>query len=241
MTFFLKTFFSVTKGSCWNAGFTLGMRYGIAVLWVVFGFVALPPALAQNPKTVATNNAAPNLLILGDSLSAEYGLPRGKGWVALLEQRLVQQKLQWQVVNSSISGETTAGGATRLPALLKQHKPKVVVIELGANDALRGLDLRSTQSNLFGMTKAAQAQGAKVVLLGMNMPPNYGRSYSESFNKLFADVAMQTKAGLVPFFLQGFAEDLLYFQPDRIHPTVAAQPKMLDNVWPVLNPLLLTK
>jgi acyl-CoA thioesterase-1 len=178
------------------------------------------------------------VLVLGDSLSAEYGLKRGTGWVALLEQRLAQNKLPYEVVNASISGETSSGGATRLPGLLSKHKPRVVIIELGGNDALRGLDLRATQANLEAMVRASQAIGAQVLLVGMQMPPNYGRAYSEQFASIFKDVARTTKAALVPFFLEGFGEDLRFFQPDRIHPTMDAQPKMLDNVWPMLQPLL---
>ena len=182
-----------------------------------------------------------NLLVVGDSLSAEYGLARGAGWVALLEKRVVAAKLALRVVNASISGDTTSGGRSRLPALLKQHKPQWVVIELGGNDALRGLPLKMTQDNLSVMARAAQAAGAKVVVVGMAMPPNYGRQYSEDFFKLFAVVANTEKAALVPFLLKGVADGPdaeTLFQPDRIHPTAAAQGRMLDNVWPVLRPLL---
>ncbi len=181
------------------------------------------------------------LLVVGDSLSAEYGLARGSGWVALLEQRLAREKLDWRVVNASISGDTTSGGRTRLPALLKQHAPKVVVIELGGNDALRGLPLAMTQDNLTAMTRAAKAAGAKVLLAGMAVPPNYGRAYGEGFVALFPTVAKAEGTALVPFLLKGVADvagadDL--FQPDRIHPKAEAHPTMLANVWPVLRPLL---
>jgi acyl-CoA thioesterase I len=196
---------------------------------------ALPAAaaLAAGP--------APTVLVVGDSLSAEYGLARGTGWVALLQRRLQDEKRGWQVVNASISGDTTAGGRARLAALLKQHRPQVVVIELGGNDALRGLPLNSTQANLAAMTRAAKAVGARVVIVGMAVPPNYGRSYGEAFIKLFATVAKDEGASLVPFLLAGVADgpqadDL--FQPDRIHPKAEAHPKMLANVWPVLQPLL---
>lgn len=179
--------------------------------------------------------------MVGDSLSAEYGLPRSSGWVALLEQRVNRDKLPWAVVNASISGDTTSGGRARLPALLQQHKPAVVVIELGGNDALRGLPLASTQDNLLAMTRAAKAAGARVLLLGMLVPPNYGRRYVEDFSKLFVQVARAEQAALVPFFLAGIADGPdpeAMFQPDRIHPKAEAQPKMLDNVWPALRPLL---
>jgi len=179
--------------------------------------------------------------VVGDSLSAEYGLARGAGWVALLEQRLAREKLAWQVVNASISGDTTSGGRARLGALLKAHQPRVVVIELGGNDALRGLPLTMTQDNLTAMTRQAQAAGARVLIAGMAVPPNYGRAYGEQFLQLFATVAKAEKAALVPFFLAGVADgpnadDM--FQPDRIHPKAEAHPVMLANVWPVLRPLL---
>ncbi|HWP18847.1 MAG TPA: arylesterase [Burkholderiaceae bacterium] len=188
--------------------------------------------------------AAPSpakILIVGDSLSAEYGLKRGSGWVALLEQRLKREGLTAQVVNASISGDTTSGGRSRLPALLRQHHPTHVVIELGGNDALRGLPLDMTRANLDAMTRAAQDAGAKVLLLGMQMPPNYGRKYGEEFAQLYRDVARERKAELVPFLLKGLADvpdALRWFQPDRIHPNELAQERMLDNVWPALERLL---
>lgn len=191
----------------------------------------------------ATANAPqpPALLIVGDSLSAEYGLRRGTGWVALLEQRLQAEKRPWRVVNASISGDTTSGGRSRLPALLRQHQPKVVVIELGGNDALRGLPLNMTQDNLAHMARISREAGARVLVLGMQMPPNYGARYAEQFAQLFATVARDERAGLVPFFLEGVAngpDPTALFQPDRIHPSEAAQPRMLDNVWPELSKLL---
>jgi acyl-CoA thioesterase-1 len=183
----------------------------------------------------------PVLLIVGDSLSAEYGLARGTGWVALLEKRLAAEKLDWRVVNASISGETTSGGRSRLAALLKEHRPRVVLVELGGNDALRGLPLDMTRNNLTEMTRAAKAAGAQVLIAGMAMPPNYGRAYGEAFLALFGAVAKAEKTALVPFFLAGVADvpnaDEL-FQPDRIHPKAEAHPKLLANVWPVLKPLL---
>jgi acyl-CoA thioesterase I len=181
------------------------------------------------------------ILVLGDSLSAEYGLARGSGWVALLERRLAEQKIAAQVVNASISGDTTSGGRSRLPALLKQHRPDVVVIELGANDALRGLPLAMTKANLLDMTRAAKAAGAQVVLVGMQVPPNYGKAYGDEFERLFAEVAQSEGVSRVPFLLAGVADASdaqSLFQADRIHPTQAAHPRMLDNVWRVLAPLL---
>ncbi len=185
--------------------------------------------------------AAPVLLVVGDSLSAEYGLKRGTGWVSLLEARIAQEKLPARVVNASISGETTSGGRSRLPALLAQHKPRYVVIELGGNDALRGLPLPMTRDNLAWMAQASRQAGARVLLVGMQLPPNYGRDYGERFSDLFVQVARQQQAAVVPFFLKGFAQlpdAARYFQPDRIHPTEEAQPLMLAAVWPELRKLL---
>jgi acyl-CoA thioesterase-1 len=189
----------------------------------------------------AQNDARPRLLVVGDSLSAEYGLKRGSGWVQLLQERINQNKLAFRVVNASISGDTTSGGRSRLPALLKQHTPQVMVIELGGNDALRGLPLDMTRANLSAMTQAAQAAGARVLLLGMEMPPNYGARYAQEFRDLYTTVAREHKAALLPFFLKGVADGadpLQWFQSDRIHPNEKAQPLMLDNVWPALRPLL---
>jgi acyl-CoA thioesterase-1 len=206
--------------------------------------LALPATAAQAPGAPAAAPSAatqPVILVVGDSLSAEYGLARGTGWVNLLTQRLAREKLSWRVVNASISGDTTSGGRTRLAALLREHRPRVVLIELGGNDALRGLPLDMTQANLTAMTQAAKAAGARVLIAGMQVPPNYGRRYGEQFTQLFASVARIEGAALVPFFLAGVADvpdAERYFQPDRIHPTAEAQPRMLDNVWPALRPLL---
>jgi acyl-CoA thioesterase-1 len=185
--------------------------------------------------------AAATILVVGDSLSAEYGLTRGSGWVALLEQRLAREKIVARVVNASVSGDTSSGGVSRLPALLREHRPTHVILELGGNDALRGLPLAMTQSNLTTMARAAKAAGARVLIAGMQMPPNYGRKYTEEFSALFAAVAKAEGAALVPFLLQGVAdgpESEALFQPDRIHPNESAQPRLLDNVWPALRPLL---
>ena len=201
-------------------------------LWAA-AFASLAPAHAQGTQ--------PKILVVGDSLSAEYGLVRGSGWVALLEQRLAREKLAWQVVNASISGDTTSGGRSRLPALLKAHRPQVVILELGGNDALRGLPLAMTQANLTDMTRAAKAAGAQVLIAGMAVPPNYGRAYGEGFTALFGTVARAERVALLPFLLAGVADgpdaDAM-FQADRIHPKAEAHPRMLANVWPVLRPLL---
>jgi len=181
------------------------------------------------------------ILVVGDSLSAEYGLKRGTGWVALLQQRLARDRIAARVVNASISGETTSGGRSRLAALLRQHQPAIVVIELGANDALRGLPLAMTEANLAHMTQAAQAAGARVLLLGMQVPPNYGTDYANRFSAVFPAVARARQAALVPFLLRGVADGpdaTRLFQADRIHPREEAQPAMLDNVWPELRRLL---
>jgi len=185
--------------------------------------------------------AAAKVLVVGDSLSAEYGLPRGSGWVALLEARLAREGVAATVINASISGDTTSGGRSRLPALLAQHKPSVVVLELGGNDALRGLPLDATQANLAAMARASKAAGARVLITGMAVPPNYGRQYGEAFTALFATVAKAEGAALVPFLLAGVADGPdaeKMFQADRIHPTAEAHPRMLANVWPMLRPLL---
>lgn len=199
-------------------------------------------ALGAGAPGLGARSATPRrLLVIGDSLSAEYGLPRGTGWVALLEQRLKQERSEVAVVNASISGDTTSGGRTRLPALLAQHKPTHVIVELGGNDALRGLPLEMTRDNLAAMLRASRATGARTLLVGMQVPPNYGRSYTAEFAALFAAVAKTEGAALVPFLLAGVADvpdAASLFQADRIHPNAQAQPIMLGNVWPVLKTLL---
>ena len=201
------------------------------------GGLSALPALAQSgdkpPKYT--------VLVVGDSLSAEYGLARGTGWVAMLQARLTEEKKPAQVINASISGDTTSGGRSRLPALLSRHQPSHVILELGGNDALRGLDLRMTEANLAAMTQAAIQAGAQVTVVGMQVPPNYGTAYARDFSQLFERVAKQQKAALVPFFLKGVADvpdAVRLFQADRIHPNEQAQPLMLNNVWPVLKPQL---
>src|SRR5665647_1858881 len=201
-------------------------RHFIAALFA--GCLGLPAAAA----------VAPTILVVGDSLSAEYGLKRGTGWVALLEKRLAAEKVPSRVVNASISGDTTSGGRSRLPALLERHQPAVVVIELGGNDALRGLPLGMTEENLEQMAGSARKAGARVLLVGMQMPPNYGADYADRFAGLFQKVARDNQAVLVPFLLKGVADDpdpTRLFQADRIHPKEEAQPLLLDNVWPELK------
>jgi acyl-CoA thioesterase I len=178
------------------------------------------------------------ILVVGDSLSAEYGLARGTGWVALLEERLRREKLPATVINASVSGDTSSGGNSRLPALLARHKPTHVIVALGGNDALRGLPLAMTRDNLRSMLRAARTAGASTLLLGMQMPPNYGRTYMQEFQAMYATVARLEGAALVPFMLAGVADSPraeALFQPDRIHPNAAAHPIILDNVWPQLK------
>jgi acyl-CoA thioesterase-1 len=219
--------------------FNLNRRHCIALSVSLMGVgIFTPPVIAQTASLV---KQADVILVLGDSLSAEYGLTRGLGWVALLEKRLATKKSDARVINASISGDTTSGGRSRLPALLAKHKPNIVVIELGGNDALRGLPLTLTQDNLQAMTQNAKNAGAKVLLLGMQVPPNYGQAYAMQFAMTFVDIAKQNKAGLVPFLLKGVADvpdSDRWFQADRIHPIDAAHPLILVNVWPELKKLL---
>ncbi len=205
--------------------------------WFVVRLALMLLACAVAAPVPAQDNS-PVVLIVGDSISAGYGLPGGTVWVDLLAARLKADGYRHRVVNASISGDTTAGGRARLPALLQQHKPVVVVIELGGNDALRGGRMATTRDNLDAMVVAAQKAGARVLLVGMQIPSNYGPVYVREFNETFAGVARDRRVPLVPFFFAGFGEDLTLFQSDKIHPTVAAQPKLLANVWPALQPLL---
>jgi acyl-CoA thioesterase-1 len=214
------------------------IRSGLASLWVLLACSGPAACVAAAGVDGGKDAARPVILVLGDSLSAEYGLPRGTGWVQLLAERLRNSGLDYRVVNVSISGETTSGGRTRLPALLEEHRPKVVVIELGANDALRGLPLALVKANLAELVRASQAAGAKTLLVGMRIPPNYGRDYAERYFSTYAEVARERRAALVPLLVDGFADSLDYFQADRIHPTVQAQTMMLDTVWKGLRPLL---
>ena len=188
----------------------------------------------------SAHSASKTVLVLGDSLSAEYGLARGAGWVPLLEQRLRAAHVDAGIVNASISGETTSGGRARLQSLLAKHKPDIVLIELGGNDALRGLPIAATESNLREMINAGKKANARVVLLGMQIPPNYGGDYAQRFSNLYPKLAKETRVSLVPFFLEGLQTRPDLFQQDRIHPVAAAQPMLLDNVWPYLQPLLKT-
>jgi acyl-CoA thioesterase-1 len=201
--------------------------------WVFVVLMWGAQAYAQAP--------APVLLVVGDSISAGYGLAKGQSWVDLLAARLRDNGRREHVINASISGDTTAGGRARLPALLREHKPSIVVIELGGNDALRGSDLQATRANLDAMVTAVQAARAQPLIVGMKVPPNYGPAYTRTFDALFAEVAKARRAAIVPYLFEGFGDDLASFQPDRIHPTAAAQVRILDTVWPVLATLLARK
>lgn len=178
------------------------------------------------------------LLVFGDSLSAAYGLQAEQGWVAQLQRRLQSQGYGYRVVNASVSGETTSGGRNRLERALSQHKPRLVLLELGANDGLRGLPVKETRDNLAFMIDAAKRSGARVLLLGIRMPPNYGPQYTQAFDEMFAGLAKEKKVPLLPFLLQGIALDERFMLPDGLHPNAQGQPLVLANVWPVLKPLL---
>lgn len=180
----------------------------------------------------------PRVLVVGDSLSAAYGLSRSDGWVRLLGERLRRQGYPHEVVNASTSGETTRGALARLPRALERHAPEVVILELGGNDGLRGITLEEMERNLARMVELSQAAGARVLILGMRLPPNYGPAYTERFHAVFRRVADRYGAALVPFFLDGVAMDRALMQADGIHPTAQAQPRLLENVWPALEPLL---
>ncbi|WP_076521054.1 arylesterase [Achromobacter sp. MFA1 R4] len=207
------------------------------LLVTAFATASAAPALAQT-AAAAQGSAPRTVLVVGDSLSAEYGIKRGTGWVPLLSARISEQYPKFQVVNASISGDTTSGGVARLPALLRQHAPAVVVLELGANDALRGLPLNMTEQNLRTMAQAARKADADVLIVGMQIPPNYGRDYAQRFAAVFSKVAKDEKARLVPFLMEGIATNRAMFQADGIHPNEDAQPQLLDNVWPALRPML---
>ena len=194
------------------------------------------PVSALAHATGGSNTPRNTVLVVGDSLSAEYGLKRGSGWVALLERQLAREKIDARVVNASVSGDTTAGGLSRLPALLAQHRPTQVILELGGNDGLRGLPLKGSLTNLQKMARAAKAVGAKVLVVGVQIPPNYGRRYNDELAEMFVTVAKDEGAALVPFLMAGVPDT--QYQADRIHVAEVGHPTMLANVWPTLKPLL---
>jgi acyl-CoA thioesterase-1 len=204
------------------------MRALAAATMCILGVLCMAPAYS----------ASKAVLVLGDSLSAEYGLVRGTGWVTLLQKRLQAEKYDATVINASISGETTSGGRARLQTLLDKHHPDIVVIELGANDGLRGLDINAAQANLRAMITASQKIKARTLLIGMQIPPNYGADYTQRFSGIYPKLAGETATPLVPFLLQRVVDKPQWFQADRVHPTADAQSTMLENVWPHLKPLL---
>ena len=193
---------------------------------------------AAAPAATSRTAPAPTILVFGDSLSAGYGINVTKGWVALLAKRLEAQGYGYQVVNASVSGETTGGGRTRLPRALDLHKPDIAILELGSNDGLRGLPLEQMRANLETMIQLAKSRGTRVVLVGMQMPPNYGPVYTTGFRSTFNDLAKRHQVSLVPFFMEGIALKAELMQEDDLHPNEAGQPLLLDNVWPFLEPLL---
>lgn len=207
---------------------------------LIFCFPLTAAALSPTAPASRAVRAPRAILVLGDSLSAEYGLERGSGWVALLENKLATTAAHaaYQIRNASISGDTTSGGVSRLPEALAHYKPAIVIIELGSNDALRGLSLTGTRSNLSRMIDLSKQAGAKVLLLGMQIPPNYGRKYTEEFRRIFPELANEHDTELAPFLLEGIATDPAMFQPDGIHPNERAQPQLADNVWTHLEPML---
>ncbi|MBB5415519.1 acyl-CoA thioesterase-1 [Paraburkholderia sp. JPY158] len=215
-----------------------------AALAAAFGATMMAAALVSLPLQAHAANAPepakPVIVVLGDSISAEYGLPRDTGWVALMRQRLAEERIDYSVANASISGDTTSGGRARLPALMERLKPSIVIVELGANDALRGVPLSTTEANLRTIIEQAQQGHAKVVLVGMYVPPNYGPDYTQKFHGLYGQLSKEFHVPLVPFLLAGIADKPDMFQADQIHPTQQAQPLLLNNVWPTVKPLLRT-
>lgn len=202
-------------------------------LFTLSSLTATPARSAESTRPV--------IVVLGDSISAEYGLPRDTGWVELLRKRLAQERIDYSVANASISGDTTSGGRARMPELMQRLKPSVVIVELGANDALRGVPLSTTQDNLRTIIEQAQQGHAKVVLVGMYVPSNYGPAYTQRFHAMYDTIAHNMNVRLVPFLLAGIENRPEMFQSDQMHPTQEAQPVLLDNVWPVLAPLLQKK
>jgi len=204
----------------------------VALISALCLFISVPASLGSPAATSRT------IVVLGDSISAAYGMSLEEGWVALLARQLEQAQSEYQVINASISGETSAGGAARLPRLLEEHKPAVVILELGGNDGLRGYPVKRLRENLEQITRQSQASGAEVLILGMEIPPNYGSRYASAFRASFVKVAESTGARLSPFMLHGVATNAELMQADGIHPTAQAQPLLLESVWPQLEPLL---
>lgn len=210
-------------------------RHARVAGWLASSLLALMGLSSAVLVHAETNRAGPVILVLGDSLSAGYGIAIDATWVALLERRLTEEGYDYRVVNASVSGETTGGARARLPRALELHDPQIVVLELGGNDGLRGLPLGQIRDNLAFLIERSLESGARVVLVGMRMPPNYGEEYAERFHALYGELARQYRVPLVDFFLEGVALDEELMQADGIHPTAAAQPRLLENVWPALR------
>lgn len=217
-----------------HASLARAMR-GRAERFVTIAFVLALAALASPPLRAGDGGT---VLVMGDSLSAGYGLAADQGWVELLRARMAHTHEGWRVVNASISGETTAGGAARIDEALAAHEPDVVVIELGANDGLRGLPVDIANGNLAAMIEASHDAGAEVLLIGTELPPNYGREYTDAFRQMYAALAQRHEVALLPFLLAPIATERAAFQSDNLHPTAQAQPRLLEHVWPALEPLL---
>ena len=209
-----------------NSSIRLPRRAALGLAAILVAFATLPA------------HAARTLLVFGDSLSAAYGLATSQGWVSLLGERIARDRLDWRVVNASITGETTAGGLRRLPEDLKRHRPSLVIIALGANDGLRGQPVAAARANLEEMIRLSRAARAEPVLVGLMIPPNYGIDYAREFRELYPQLARKSRVALVPFLLDGIADRRELFLPDQLHPAAVAQPLILDNVWPTLEPLL---
>lgn len=202
----------------------------IAILWI-----------CSLTAAAAATTSSHTILIVGDSLSAGYGINVEAGWVALLNRRLQQQAYEYRVVNASVSGETTGGGRARLTQLLDYNKPEILILELGSNDGLRGLPLKQVRDNLTNMIQAAQGRRIRVLLIGMQMPPNYGQAYTDGFSSMYTELAQSFKLSLVPFLMDGVALDASLMQGDNMHPNERGQPKLLENVWTKLKPMLAKK
>ncbi len=215
-----------------------GLQWAIGWLLAAMLVALAVPVQAQSARAKPAPAPARTVLVMGDSLSAAYGLPARQGWVALTAERIARQHPGWKVVNASVSGETTAGGRSRIARELQRHRPALVVIALGANDGLRGLPLAQMKANLEAMVRAAKGSGARVLLLGMRLPPNYGRAYAQGFEEVYRQVARQHEVPLLPFLLEPIALNRDAFQSDNLHPTAAVQPHLRDHVWTALGPML---
>lgn len=213
----------------------VSMYFTSLVAWPALAIAASPKTAPDIQSSHTNVQSSKKILVFGDSLSAAYGIPQQQGWTALLQKKFTQQNLHYEVVNASISGETTSGGLSRLDAALKQTQPAIVILELGANDGLRGLPINQMHANLNSMIQKCKKAGAKVLLVGMKIPPNYGAKYTASFSETYYKLSLQHKVPLVPFMLENVAAKPSLIQPDGLHPNVLGQPIVLDNIWPQLK------